>query len=30
VVKLRKREDLSEGLKEKILWKNPARLYGVS
>jgi uncharacterized protein len=30
VVKLRKREDLSEGLKEKILWKNPARLYGIS
>jgi len=30
VAKLRKRKDLSEELKEQILWKNAARLYGLS
>jgi hypothetical protein len=30
VTKIRNRGDLPESLKEKILWKNPARLYGIS
>jgi predicted TIM-barrel fold metal-dependent hydrolase len=30
VAKLRKRNDVSEELKEHILWKNAARLYGLS
>jgi predicted TIM-barrel fold metal-dependent hydrolase len=30
VVKFRKRTDISDDIKEKILWKNPARLYGLS
>lgn len=30
VTKFRRRTDISEELKEKILWKNPARLYGLS
>ncbi|HEY7163632.1 MAG TPA: amidohydrolase family protein [Candidatus Binatia bacterium] len=30
VRKIRARKDISESLKESILWKNPARLYGIS
>ncbi len=30
VVKFRNRTDISDEIKEKILWKNPARLYGLS
>ena len=30
VMKLRQRKDLSHELKERILWKNAARLYGLS
>jgi predicted TIM-barrel fold metal-dependent hydrolase len=30
VVKFRRRTDISDEIKEKILWKNPARLYGLS
>jgi len=30
IVKLKNRKDVSEELKEKMLWKNPARLYGIS
>jgi hypothetical protein len=30
VMKLRKRKDLSHELKERILWKNAARLYELS
>ncbi len=30
VIKLRKRNDIPETLKENLLWNNPARLYGIS
>jgi len=30
VTKFRKRTDISDEIKEKILWKNPARLYGLA
>ena len=30
VIKLRKRKDIPETLKENVLWNNPARLYGIS
>ena len=29
VTKFRKRSDISEEIKEKILWDNAARLYGI-